>query len=102
MTRAEARPETWLKVTGAGLYCVPGDFHIDPQRAVARAVVTHGHAHGQVRISLTTSRMLRSNYRLGIGPIKPMLRRGISHHGPRAVAIAEVSPAEPLLVDTFC
>jgi putative mRNA 3-end processing factor len=26
-----------------GLYCPPGDFHIDPWRPVARAIVTHGH-----------------------------------------------------------
>jgi putative mRNA 3-end processing factor len=26
-----------------GLYCPQGDFHIDPWRPVARAVVTHGH-----------------------------------------------------------
>lgn len=26
-----------------GLYCPPGDFHIDPRRPVARAVITHGH-----------------------------------------------------------
>jgi putative mRNA 3-end processing factor len=26
-----------------GLYCVPGDFHIDPWQPVARAVITHGH-----------------------------------------------------------
>jgi putative mRNA 3-end processing factor len=26
-----------------GLYCVPGDFYIDPWRPVARAVITHGH-----------------------------------------------------------
>ncbi len=37
-------PETWLRVTKAGLYCEPGDFYVDPHRAVARAVVTHGHA----------------------------------------------------------
>ena len=29
--------------TPAGLYCEPGDFHIDPWRPVARAVITHGH-----------------------------------------------------------
>jgi len=34
----------WLRNEPAGLYCVPGDFYIDPHRAVARAVVTHGHA----------------------------------------------------------
>src|SRR5262249_52599755 len=43
MTNSAARPESWLRVTPAGLYCVPGDFHIDPTRPVARAVITHGH-----------------------------------------------------------
>ena len=37
------KPESWLKVTPKGLYCVPGDFHIDPHSGVERAVVTHGH-----------------------------------------------------------
>src|SRR5438046_1426706 len=37
------RPENWLRVTPAGLYCEPGDFHIDPTRPVPRAVITHGH-----------------------------------------------------------
>ena len=37
------KPEDWLKVTPAGLYCVPGDFHVDPVRRVDRAVITHGH-----------------------------------------------------------
>jgi putative mRNA 3-end processing factor len=27
-----------------GLYCPPGDFHIDPWRPVARVVITHGHS----------------------------------------------------------
>ncbi|MES2932417.1 MAG: ligase-associated DNA damage response exonuclease [Pseudomonadota bacterium] len=27
-----------------GLYCVPGNFYIDPWRPVERAVITHGHA----------------------------------------------------------
>ena len=30
--------------TENGLYCPAGDFHIDPHRKVARAVITHGHA----------------------------------------------------------
>ena len=42
--RIEGQPERWLQVRAGGLYCVPGDFHIDPGRPVARAVVTHGHA----------------------------------------------------------
>jgi putative mRNA 3-end processing factor len=33
-----------LRNTPAGLYCPPGDFHIDPVRPVARAVITHGHS----------------------------------------------------------
>src|SRR3954470_10571040 len=37
-------PETWLRVTPQGLFCEPGDFFIDPLRAVGRAVITHGHA----------------------------------------------------------
>lgn len=28
----------------AGLYCPAGDFHIDPMRPVARALITHGHS----------------------------------------------------------
>ena len=36
-------PETWLKPTSQGLYCVAGDFFIDPVVPVARAVITHGH-----------------------------------------------------------
>jgi putative mRNA 3-end processing factor len=38
------RPETLLCPKPAGLYCPPGDFYIDPTRAVPRAVITHGHS----------------------------------------------------------
>ncbi len=31
-------------MTPAGLYCAAGDFHIDPCRGVARAVITHAHS----------------------------------------------------------
>jgi len=32
-----------------GLYCVPGDFYIDPWRPVARAIITHAHSdHARV------------------------------------------------------
>jgi len=43
MTNTVPKPESWLRVTPAGLYCEPGDFYIDPTRPVARAVMTHGH-----------------------------------------------------------
>jgi putative mRNA 3-end processing factor len=33
-----------LDLTADGLYCAAGDFHVDPWRPVARAVITHGHA----------------------------------------------------------
>ena len=29
-----AHPSTWLRVLPQGLYCEPGDFFIDPTRAV--------------------------------------------------------------------
>src|SRR5262245_6858869 len=34
---------TLLRLTENGLYCEPGDFYIDPWRAVDRAVITHAH-----------------------------------------------------------
>ena len=43
MTHAP-HPETWLKPVPGGLYCVPGDFFIDPTRRAERAVITHGHS----------------------------------------------------------
>jgi len=38
------KPEALLHPTEKGLYCPPGDFHIDPVRPVDRALITHGHA----------------------------------------------------------
>jgi putative mRNA 3-end processing factor len=32
-----------VEPTASGLYCAAGDFHIDPWRPVARAVITHAH-----------------------------------------------------------
>ena len=37
------RPGNWIKITSAGIYCEPGDFHIDPVHPVSRAMITHGH-----------------------------------------------------------
>ncbi len=53
-------PESWLVNTPEGLYCVPGGFHVDPVRPVARAVVSHGHSdharggHGKVLATAPT------------------------------------------------
>jgi len=38
------RPQELLHPRPEGLYCPPGDFFIDPVRAVGRALITHGHA----------------------------------------------------------
>jgi putative mRNA 3-end processing factor len=38
------RAATLLTLRPEGLFCPLGDFHIDPVRPVARAVITHGHA----------------------------------------------------------
>ena len=35
---------SWLKPDASGLACLPGGFHVDPQRPVPRAVITHGHS----------------------------------------------------------
>lgn len=49
-----------LRNTPEGLYCPPGDFHIDPVRPVPRAVITHGHSdharsgHGAVLATVQT------------------------------------------------
>ena len=62
--------ESWLRPDHAGLYCVPGDFHIDPALPVARAVITHGHSdharacHGAVLATADTLAIAR----LRLGP----------------------------------
>jgi putative mRNA 3-end processing factor len=43
MPFTSSRPGSWIKTTSAGIYCEPGDFHIDPVHPVPRAVITHGH-----------------------------------------------------------
>jgi putative mRNA 3-end processing factor len=54
----KSRPETWLYPTERGLYCEPGQFHIDPHLTVDRAVITqcHGdHARSGHRAVLATA-----------------------------------------------
>ena len=64
-------PETWLRVRPEGLWCEPGDFFIDPVRAVDRAVITHAHSdharpgHRAVLASHDTLALMRA--RLGEG-----------------------------------
>ncbi len=59
------RFEDWLTPTPRGLYCVPGDFYIDPHQAVDRAVITHGHSdharagHGAVLATAETTAVMK-------------------------------------------
>ncbi len=72
-----------------GLYCPPGDFYIDPWRAVPRAVITHAHAdharagHGQVLATAISEGVLRC--RLGASLPLQGLAYGeqVLHHGVR-------------------
>ncbi len=40
---------SFIALTPEGPYCTPGGFHIDPWRAVDRAVITHAHSDHAVR-----------------------------------------------------
>lgn len=62
------RAEEVVYPTEAGLYCAPGDFHIDPLRPVPRALVSHGHAdharpgHGAVMATRETLDIMAIRY----------------------------------------
>ena len=64
-------PETWLCPRPEGLFCAPGGFHIDPVRAVDRAVITHAHSdharpgHARALASPETLALMRT--RMGEG-----------------------------------
>ena len=72
-------PASWLRVTPAGLYVEPGDFHIDPTRPVAKAVITHGHGdharpgHGAVLATPPTLAIMRSRFGEAVaGSLQPL------------------------------
>jgi putative mRNA 3-end processing factor len=64
-------PKTWLCVTPAGLFCEPGGFYVDPQRAVDRAVITHGHSDharpGHERVLATSETLAIMRERMAPG-----------------------------------
>jgi putative mRNA 3-end processing factor len=78
MPIAAPRPATWMRPTPAGLYCEPGDFHIDPVRPVPRAIVTHGHAdharpgNGQVLATTATAAIMRMRLGETAGSLQPL------------------------------
>jgi putative mRNA 3-end processing factor len=71
-----------LRTTPAGLYCPPGDFHIDPVRPVARAVITHGHSdharagHGAVLATKETLAIMGARYGEGFTQSAQAVRYG--------------------------
>lgn len=38
-----SHPSKWFTIRKAGLYCIPGQFYIDPMQPVDSALITHGH-----------------------------------------------------------
>ena len=87
----ENHPDQWLQVRPKGLYCVPGDFYIDPHGKVDRAVITHGHAdharagHGHVLTSPETAAIMRVRYGKNCaGAFQELVPgTGIDHFGVR-------------------
>ena len=69
-------PDQLLHPTPRGLYCPPGDFYIDPVRAVDRAVITHGHAdharagHNAVLATPETIAIMASRYGEAFTPMR--------------------------------
>jgi putative mRNA 3-end processing factor len=71
--REEMRPDrfaSWLTVDAKGLYCRPGDFHIDPYAGAKRAIVTHGHSDharpGHQHVLATRETLAIMEQRLGL------------------------------------
>lgn len=79
---AEISPEHWLQVRPEGLFVAPAGVFIDPTRAVARAVVTHGHAdharpnHGTVFATPETLAIMASR----LGPEAGRIHQPLAYH----------------------
>jgi putative mRNA 3-end processing factor len=75
--------------TGPGLYCPPGDFHIDPWLAVDRAVITHAHGdHARVGnthylAAESSQGVLRARLGTDIDLLTLPYGEAIEHHGVR-------------------
>jgi putative mRNA 3-end processing factor len=73
---------SWLLPKPDGLYCVPGNFFIDPHAAVDKAIVTHGHSdhayagHRNVLATAETLAVMSARLGLGSGDCKQALRYG--------------------------
>ncbi|KLE34346.1 ligase-associated DNA damage response exonuclease [Aurantiacibacter luteus] len=69
-----AAPFSWIVPDPHGVYVKPADCWIDPSKAVAKALVTHGHAdharggHGKTVATPETLAIMALRYRTGEGP----------------------------------
>jgi putative mRNA 3-end processing factor len=71
-----------LRNTPEGLYCPPGNFHIDPVRPVPHAVITHGHSdharygHGSVLATPETLAIMAARHGEGFATSSQAARYG--------------------------
>src|SRR5580704_14573127 len=87
--RCMAKPHELLRPTSKGLYCLPGDFYIDPVTPVDRAVITHGHSdharsgHGTVMATPETLAIMGERYGENFaGAVEPSrYGKTVSHNG---------------------
>src|SRR5262249_50476636 len=76
------RPKDLLVPTPAGLCCPRGGFHIDPTRAVDKAIITHGHSdharpgHRAVLATQETLDFMRLRYGDGFAGATQAVRYG--------------------------
>src|SRR6478672_10504773 len=76
------RPQDILTPVPAGLYCRSGNFHIDPVRAVPRALITHGHSdharagHGAVLATPETLDIMALRYGANFCETRQPIRYG--------------------------
>jgi putative mRNA 3-end processing factor len=76
------RPDDLLSLSAAGLCCRPGGFHIDPVRAVERALITHAHSdharagHGAVLATAETLDLMGLRYGAGFAGSVQAVRYG--------------------------
>lgn len=68
-------PFAWIRPEPWGIYISPADIWVDPSRAAARALVTHGHAdharggHGETIATLATLAIMKLRYATSQGAV---------------------------------
>ena len=88
-TRPYSRPDDLVVARPEGLYCPPGDFYIDPWRAVERAVITHAHSdharvgHSHYLAQTDSAGTLRTRLGADINLQTLPYGEAIDHHGVR-------------------